>query len=136
MVVQETKRIVGQLGLQPCEIMAVCFRGEQRNSLESQLRQIGLKTTTPGSVVNGVVLASPEVSKGHEASCVFVLGWDSNEESLLTQEEACRRFVASTRAADILYVVYSSQRVPPSLLIAPKQSNNFGRTTLSEAIRR
>jgi AAA domain len=116
MVVAESKRLVEQLELRPEEIMVVCFLAEQRNRLKGHFSAVGLQTSTPGRLANGIVITSPEVSKGHEASCVFVLGWDADDEQLANTEGACRRFVASSRAADILYVVYTSQRIPPKLL--------------------
>jgi superfamily I DNA/RNA helicase len=120
MIVGESVRLMTEAGLQASEIMAVCFSTPQRRQLTQMFAERGIATSTPGqeqsSNEGGISIASPEVAKGHEASCVFLLGWD--QDALIdSPEHACRRYVASSRAADILYVVYSSQNVPSEILL-------------------
>ncbi|QDT04248.1 UvrD/REP helicase [Rubripirellula lacrimiformis] len=119
MVVTEMARLISEVNLMPTEIMAVCFSTPGRRQLINALADRGFNTQTPGrlnaAAAAGIQVASPEVAKGHEASCVFVLGWDQAD-LMDTPEHACRRYVASSRAADILYLVYSSQKIPAEIL--------------------
>ena len=110
MILSESFRLMRDVGLEPHEIMVVAFDGQQRRQISKAFEQQGQKTSPPGkagSSDRSVLVCSPEVAKGHEASCVFVVGWDTPASN--GQVQAARRFVAASRAADILYVVYSSQ---------------------------
>lgn len=123
MIVAETARLIEDVGLLPSEIMAVCFSTPGRRKLIQALDDSGFSTSTPGrkngAGLEAVLVASPEVAKGHEASCVFILDWDQDD-LIETAEHACRRYVAASRAADVLYVVYSSQNVPAEILQGPE----------------
>jgi superfamily I DNA/RNA helicase len=112
MIVHESRRLIADVGLLPHEIMVVTFEGHQRRQIVKAFQEQGITTASPGSVASaggGIRIASPEVAKGHEASCVFVVGWDSPGLSSDTRVQAARRFVAASRACDLLYMVYTSQ---------------------------
>ena len=121
MIVSESIRLIRNVGLKPCEIMVVCFSPNQRMRLKQLFGEQSVFTSAPGKVTDttGILLASPEVAKGHEASCVFLLGWDCGADSVESFENDCRRFVAGSRAADMLYVVYSSQQLPNKIMDSP-----------------
>ena len=121
MIVAESIRLIRNVGLKPCEIMVVSFSPDQRLRLKQLFAEHGVCTSVPGKTTDttGVLLASPEVAKGHEASCVFLLGWDCGADSVESLENDCRRYVASSRAADMLYVVYSSQQLPTQITNSP-----------------
>jgi hypothetical protein len=110
MIVSEATRLMRDVGLRASEIMVVAFNGRQRRAISKAFNVVGLDTIAPGALSDcgtAVHIASPEVAKGHEASCVFLVGWDTIETNPDTA--ASRRFVAASRAADILFVVYTSQ---------------------------
>ena len=111
MIVCEANRLLQDVGLRPEEILVVAFDGRLRRKAMHALEESGLTVTSPGkqAAQSAICVASPEVAKGHEASCVFVVGWDTAESDSVS--EASRRFVAASRAADILYVVYASQEI-------------------------
>ncbi len=121
MIVSESIRLIRNVGIKPCEIMVVSFSPDQRVRLKQLFAEHGVCTSAPGKTTDttGVLLASPEVAKGHEASCVFLLGWDCGADSVESLENDCRRYVASSRAADMLYVVYSSQQLPNKIIASP-----------------
>ena len=110
MIVAESLRLIRDVGLHASEIMVVTFDGSQRREIIKAFDEKGRATASPGNADShreAIRIASPEVAKGHEASCVFVVGWDKNDDD--SEIAAARRFVAASRAADILYVVYTSQ---------------------------
>jgi len=112
MIVSETRRLITDIGLQPHECMVVAFDGEQRRQLAKTFQEQGQQTSSPGRLETkgeGIRIATPENAKGHEASCVFVVGWDSKDGGQEPHVRAARRYVAASRACDILYVVYTSQ---------------------------
>lgn len=121
MIVSESIRLIRDVGLKPYEIMVVCFSPNQRMRLSQLFGEQSVFTSAPGRLTDttGILLASPEVAKGHEASCVFLLGWDCGADSVESLENDCRRFVAGSRAADMLYVVYSSQQLPNKIMDSP-----------------
>lgn len=121
MIVAESIRLIRNVGLKPCEIMVVSFSPNQRLRLKQLFAEHGVCTSAPGKTTDttGILLASPEVAKGHEASCVFLLGWDGSADLVESLENDCRRYVASSRAADMLYVVYSSQQLPTQITNSP-----------------
>ena len=112
MIVHEARRLIADVGLLPHEIMVVTFEGHQRRQIVKAFQEQGMTTASPGRVAiagGGIRIASPEVAKGHEASCVFVLGWDAPDVSSDVRVQTARRFVAVSRACDLLYLVYTSQ---------------------------
>lgn len=117
MIVAESIRLIRNVGFKPYEIMVVSFSPDQRSRIKRLFVENGINTSGPGKVsdATGVLLASPEVAKGHEASCVFLHGWDREADLVESLENDCRRYVASSRAADMLYVVYSSQQLPSKI---------------------
>lgn len=122
MIVSETLRLIQDVGLQPHEIMVVCYSTPSQVRLRDLFAAHRIAVNRAGleDAGKGIRVASPEVAKGHEANCVFVVGWDEVSGELMTKEQACRRYVASSRAADILYVLYSAQNVPEELLQGPR----------------
>jgi len=122
MVVWESVRLIRDVGVKPGEIMAVCFTTKNRLRIKELFAENGVATSTPGQdqSTTGILLASPEIAKGHEASCVFLTGWDQDGCLRPTPENECRRYVAGSRATDMLYVVYSSQQIPDEILKTSK----------------
>jgi hypothetical protein len=120
----ESRRLMQTLGMSPSEFLVVACDSAVRRRLEREL--------APGpddDTATSLRVVSPEVAKGHEASCAIVAGWDRMLPGKLSDD---RLIVACSRAADLLYLLYDApdgprrfEAVPPSIKLFQTWPDDF-----------